>query len=417
MRDPFSWSFPLVRVFGITVRVHVLFPLFALAMILRVAFHKDYQGTTLWVDTAVIMGLLFVIVLLHEFGHCFGARLVEGDAHEILMWPLGGLAAIEVPHTPRANFIAAAAGPAVNLLLCVATGLILAAHSLMPPLNPLSWEDAYAPKLKRWSDNTVYGGKTFNPGDPIYFGYQELGPGNELIRVDPAAADKAPERFEKVRLAPDQVTTKDGVPYWAGTKIPVRTERATLAWSEILVARIFWLNWFLLLLNLLPGFPLDGGRMFQCVLWWRTDYRQATLAAVFAGFVVMVIIGLFGVVTNEVMPILLAMFIYVTCKHQWFVLETGGEEQLFGYDFSQGYTSLERGDQPPTPRRRRPNFIQRWLQRRAQRKAQRAQETREAEERRMDELLEKVQRDGLQALTDEERRFLTRVSARYRNRH
>jgi hypothetical protein len=29
-------------------------------------------------------------------------------------------------------------------------------------------------------------------------------------------------------------------------------------------------------------------------------------------------------------------------------------------------------------------------------------------------LLEKVQREGLHALTDEERRFLTRVSARYR---
>jgi hypothetical protein len=34
----------------------------------------------------------------------------------------------------------------------------------------------------------------------------------------------------------------------------------------------------------------------------------------------------------------------------------------------------------------------------------------------MDELLEKVQRQGLAALTDEERRFLTRVSAKYRNR-
>ena len=41
-------------------------------------------------------------------------------------------------------------------------------------------------------------------------------------------------------------------------------------------------------------------------------------------------------------------------------------------------------------------------------------ELREAEDRRMDELLEKVQRDGLQSLSDEERRFLTRVSARYR---
>jgi hypothetical protein len=56
------------------------------------------------------------------------------------------------------------------------------------------------------------------------------------------------------------------------------------------------------------------------------------------------------------------------------------------------------------------------MQRRAARKLQRELEQREAEERRMDELLEKVQRDGLQALSDEERRFLTRVSAKYRNR-
>src|SRR5205085_6798513 len=101
---------------------------------------------------------------------------------------------------------------------------------------------------------------------------------------------------------------------------------------------------------------------------------------------------------------------------QLIVLETGGEDAPFGYDFSQGYTSLEGTQQPPatTPRRKRLNWFQRWLQKRAAQKARREQEAREAEERRMDELLEKVQRNGIQSLSDEERRFLTRVSARYR---
>ena len=54
---------------------------------------------------------------------------------------------------------------------------------------------------------------------------------------------------------------------------------------------------------------------------------------------------------------------------------------------------------------------------RAAKKLQREVEQREAEERRLDELLEKVQRDGINALTDEERRFMKRVSDRYRNRH
>ena len=39
-----------------------------------------------------------------------------------------------------------------------------------------------------------------------------------------------------------------------------------------------------------------------------------------------------------------------------------------------------------------------------------------AEERRMDEILDKLHREGRGALTDEEHRFLVRVSARYRNR-
>jgi hypothetical protein len=39
-----------------------------------------------------------------------------------------------------------------------------------------------------------------------------------------------------------------------------------------------------------------------------------------------------------------------------------------------------------------------------------------AEERRMDEILEKLHREGRAALSDEEHRFLVRVSARYRNR-
>jgi hypothetical protein len=47
---------------------------------------------------------------------------------------------------------------------------------------------------------------------------------------------------------------------------------------------------------------------------------------------------------------------------------------------------------------------------------QRRQEREAAEERRMDEILEKLHLKGRSALTDEEHRFLVRVSAKYRNR-
>jgi hypothetical protein len=186
----------------------------------------------------------------------------------------------------------------------------------------------------------------------------------------------------------------------------------------LLLARLFWVNWMLFLFNIvLVGFPMDAGRMLQSILWPHFGYRQATVAVIYAGFGVTILVGLLSIVWNEILLLCLAAFIYVSCRTQLFVLETGGEDALFGYDFSQGYTSLER-DQAVTNRPpRRTSWWQRWLARRAARKQQREQETREADERRLDELLEKVQRQGISALTDEERRFMKRVSDRYRNRN
>lgn len=353
MRDLLSWSLPLGRLFGVTVKVHILFPFVVLGLIGKAVFH-DAAVPGIWIDATMVMGLLFFSVLLHEFGHVGGARLVDGECHDVLLWPLGGLASVEVPHTWGANLVTTVAGPLVNLALCLACGLgfLAATHcEYQPPFKPF-WHPFYV---------DLHGAVELTTWD---------GSAREFVS-QPAA---------------------------------------------VILARAFWVNWVLFLLNvLLPGFPLDGGRMLQCALWPRYGYRQATLYAIYTGFGVMLLIGAFAVVKNEVLTLLLAWFIYQTCKNQWLLLETGGEESMLGYDFSQGYTSLER-DQPPPPRRREPNFFQKWLKNRAARRIKREQEQREAEERRMDELLEKVQRAGLHALTDEERRFLKRVSDRYRNR-
>ncbi len=67
--------------------------------------------------TAVAMLLLFGIVLLHEFGHCIACRMVGGDAPQIVLWPLGGLAFTSPPQSPGAYFISTAGGPLVNVVL------------------------------------------------------------------------------------------------------------------------------------------------------------------------------------------------------------------------------------------------------------------------------------------------------------
>lgn len=352
MRDPFSWSFPLVRLFGIQVRIHILFPLFALIMWLRVAI--DEKVSHMSGATLVVMALLLVAVLLHELGHCFGARLVDGDARDVLLWPLGGLARCDLPHSPRAHFICSAAGPLTNVLLCLVAGLILVACSFKPSFSPWDSQLWYT-ELYNWAEGATYGSHYSSQAHQL--------------------------------------------PYWL-----------------VLVAQFFWINWVLTLLNvLIIGFPLDGGQMLQAALWPWLGYRQAMNKAIFAGFVFMFIIGVVSLVLKDPLWLCLAVFIYVSCQQQRLLLEAGGDESLFGYDFSQGYTSLER-DQTPTPRRRRPNFFQRWLQRRAAKKLQRALEQQEADERRLDELLDKIHRFGQEALTEEERRFMQRVADRKRHR-
>jgi Zn-dependent protease len=352
MRDPFSWSFPLFPIAGILVRIHFLMPVVMIGLIWRAAAKENaIPGTAM--DAAMLMGLLFVSVLLHELGHAFAARWVDGDSNEVLLWPLGGLARVDIPNTPVAHFIVAAAGPAVNLLLCTATALalgFLADAHYQPPWNPLETP------------------------------YRSEANGAVVMHL------------------------------WNGEHV------TTMTMAPIVLARFFYANWILTLFNLLlVGFPMDCGRMLQAALWPRLGYNRATWCAIVAGFVCMFVLIIATFAFNEVLFIALAWFVYQACKQEWYLLENGNDDSVFGYDFSQGYTSLER-EEPQPPRPREPNFLQRWLRRRADRKRQLAQETQLAEERRMDQLLEKIQQHGKQALTEEEQRFLTRVASRYRKR-
>ena len=131
----------LYTAFDIRVAVHSTLIVFtALELLLH------WGGGYGWQDKLVYLGLLWVMVLLHEYGHCFGARAVGGSAHHILLWPLGGLAFTDPPRRPGPSFVTVAAGPAVNLVVCL---LCLGALALLMPrggelsfgrlLNPFSF--------------------------------------------------------------------------------------------------------------------------------------------------------------------------------------------------------------------------------------------------------------------------------------
>jgi hypothetical protein len=91
------------------------------------------------------------------------------------------------------------------------------------------------------------------------------------------------------------------------------------------------------------------------------------------------------------------------------------DESTFGYDFSQGYTSLAQSQ--PKVTARRPSAWERWRRRRERLKRQRELAAKREDERKVDEILAKLHREGMASLTDQEKRFLTRTSEKYRSRN
>jgi len=68
---------------------------------------------------------LFLIVMLHEYGHALACRQVGGTANRIVLWPLGGVAYVSPPQRPGATLWSIAAGPLVNVVLIPVFSLLL----------------------------------------------------------------------------------------------------------------------------------------------------------------------------------------------------------------------------------------------------------------------------------------------------
>lgn len=72
-------------------------------------------------------------------------------------------------------------------------------------------------------------------------------------------------------------------------------QRYLPGWLVILSAQLAFVNLLLALFNLLPGFPLDGGRVFRSILWAiRGERRWATQVASRGGVVVAGLLALYG---------------------------------------------------------------------------------------------------------------------------
>lgn len=331
--DSQSWSLIIGRWWGIRVRLH----LFLLVFIAYRLFQGMQQDVSFSYELSFV-GILFGLVLLHEFGHCFGCRAVGGHADDVLLWPLGGLASCAPPHRPYDSLITTVSGPFANLIVCVLLLPILILNNAMP--------------AQMW-----------NPFTDAFL--------------------------------------------WDATSF---VSYVAMTWK---------LSYWLLLFNiLLPIFPFDGGRVLQEILWFRMGHYQATVIATTVGMVGAVILagaGLYcaGSVSSDYLLLTgLGFFGFLECLRTRRQIEMMGEfpENEFGYDFSQGYTSLERsmkGIQHKENSLSLRSRFKAWQMKRRSREDARL----EAE---LDRILAKIHTDGMDSLSRAERRVLTHASKKRR---
>src|SRR5262244_1783468 len=113
-----GWSLNIGSVAGTAIRIHVTFLLF-LAWIFGVSYVSG--GTAAAWSGLLFMVLLFLCVLLHEFGHIFTARAFGVRTPDVVLLPIGDVARLErIPERPSQEFLIAIAGPAVNIALLAA---------------------------------------------------------------------------------------------------------------------------------------------------------------------------------------------------------------------------------------------------------------------------------------------------------
>jgi Zn-dependent protease/CBS domain-containing protein len=96
--------------------------------------------------------------------------------------------------------------------------------------------------------------------------------------------------------------------------LPAYPADAPPAWLS-LASQLLLANVILLGFNLLPAFPMDGGRALRAVLAMRMDYVRATRMAAAAGQGFAILFGLVGVMFNPIL-LLIAVFVFLGARQE-----------------------------------------------------------------------------------------------------
>ncbi|RPI02241.1 MAG: site-2 protease family protein [Calditrichaeota bacterium] len=214
-----KWSLKIAQFKGIPVYIHATFLL--LIFWIAASHWIESKSISVMLQGVFFVLLIFLCVVLHEFGHALTAARYNIRTRDIVLLPIGGVASLEkMPDKPKEELWVAIAGPLVNIVIAIVLFVILMLFQQWQPLSSLS-------------------------------------------------------------------TT-----------------------SGSILERLLLINVFLAVFNLLPAFPMDGGRILRALLAMRLDHVKATQIAASIGQGMALLFGLLGIFGNP-MLLFIAFFVWI----------------------------------------------------------------------------------------------------------
>jgi Zn-dependent protease len=90
---------------------------------------------------------------------------------------------------------------------------------------------------------------------------------------------------------------------------------STATWP-LTFAYVYWINLMLAGFNLLPAFPMDGGRILRAILANWLGFRKATRIAVVFGHIFALMFAYLGIVHFNIILIIIGIFIYTAASNE-----------------------------------------------------------------------------------------------------
>lgn len=231
-------------------------------LILLYAFYIGWSQGAGLIGAVWVLGLfisLFGCVLLHEFGHALTARRYGVQTQDIILTPIGGIARLErMPEKPAQEFWVAIAGPAVNVVIAI---------------------------LLFFLGKILYDGEVWDLFQAI-------------------ALDQF--RAEGQEMAAE-IAVETGI-----------NPTGFLFFLPILLST----NLLLVAFNLIPAFPMDGGRVFRALLAMRLGRVRATEIAAGVGQLLAVGFIGFGLWQGQFMLALIGLFVFTTARNENLMVRT-----------------------------------------------------------------------------------------------